>query len=85
MEGTIICKASFKVLIQWHSVECIWSSSEGIISVLVDKKIVAMEKIAHLAIFQDTRGREIKIAGTFEGKAGSGNIRNVQVFAEKEL
>ena len=66
--------------------ECIWSSKSGFIAILADGKVLSGIQLPSLALFHDIgEEREILIGHSFEGVSGSGTIRDVGVFASKEL
>ncbi|MDA0224881.1 MAG: hypothetical protein O2975_02085 [Proteobacteria bacterium] len=78
-------QCAFHKFDQMTRIECVWSSKEGVISLLADGAVLTMAKIGGLTIFQDVRDRNIRIGGSLEGAAGSGIIRNVKIFVEKKM
>ncbi len=66
--------------------DCIWSSKDHFIAIFVDGKILSKIDMPELKLFHDkSEEREILIGHNFEGVTGFNTIRNVQVFASKEL
>jgi len=79
-------QSEFSKIDKMVQLDCIWSSRNNFIAILVEGKILSKIQLPTLALFHDAgQSREILIGHSFEGAHGSGNIRNVNVFASKDL
>jgi hypothetical protein len=81
-----VLESEYNKIDQSTLLECLWSSKQNIIAILVDKKILTRIQIPDLRVFHDTSiDREIRIGSNVEGEHGFGNIKNLMIFTAKDL
>ena len=80
-----VLEAPFRIFGRMVQLEFLWSSGDSVIAIIADGQLLKGEIIRGLTIFQSLQSHDIRIAGTFEGEAGSGTIRNVTVYSSKTL
>lgn len=81
-----VLQSKFGELGKLVQLDCIWSSKGKFIAILVNGKVLSKIQLPELALFQDVdQQREILVGHSFDGVSGSGTIRNVKVFASKDL
>ena len=79
-------QSEFSKLDKLVQLDCIWSSKDNFIAILVDGKILSKIQLPALALFHDVgQQREILVGHSFEGAHGFGTVRNINVFASKDL
>ena len=79
-------QSEFSKIDKLVQLDCIWSSKDNFIAILADGKILSKIQLPSLTLFHDMRQQRVMLVGySFEGAHGFGTIRNVNVFATKDL
>ena len=81
-----VIQSEYNKIDQSALLECLWSSKQNIIAILVNRKILTRIQVPDLKVFHDASiNREIRIGSNVEGEHGFGNIKNLMIFTAKDL